>query len=249
MIRLEQITKSYRGPGQKGFTAVSGVSLEIRTGETFGLLGSSGAGKSTLLRTINLLERPDSGRIYFQGQELTALPPSQIRKQRQKIGMIFQHSNLISNQTAAENVAFPLKVAGWSKADISIRVRECLAKVGLGEKAQNYPAQLSGGQRQRVGIARAIANHPLMLLADEPTSSLDPVTRQEVITSLLEIQKAVGLTQVLVTHEADLVRKMCHRAALIDQGKLVEIVEFFGGKSKATTAVGRAILGENLCTT
>ncbi|AZS51553.1 ATP-binding cassette domain-containing protein [Entomomonas moraniae] len=226
MIVLDQVYKRYSHPDQNGwFDAVHPTSLTIDQGEVFGLIGFSGAGKSTLLRLINLLERPDGGKVIVDGQNLTSLSTAQLRKARQNIGMIFQQFNLLSNLTVADNVAFPLKIAGWSTADINKRVKECLAIVDLEDRINHYPAQLSGGQKQRVGIARALAPSPHVILADEPTSALDPFTTRSVLDCLKEINKQFGVTIVMVTHEMQVIRNICNRAALMEQGKIVEIAE------------------------
>ena len=186
MIILDQVSKRYQHRDKSWFTAVEPTSLSIEQGEIFGLMGYSGAGKSTLLRLINLLERPDSGKVSVNGQELTALNAAQLRQARQHIGMVFQQFNLLANRTVADNVAFPLEIAGWSREAIERRVAECLEIVGLEDRAAHYPAQLSGGQKQRVGIARALAPSPSVILADEPTSALDADRQQAFIDLLLE---------------------------------------------------------------
>lgn len=226
MIVLDQVYKRYAHP-EKGqwFDAVHPTSLTIDQGEIFGLIGFSGAGKSTLLRLINLLERPDGGKVEVDGQDLTRLPSPQLRKARQNIGMIFQQFNLLSNLTVANNVAFPLKIAGWSKTEITKRVKECLAIVGLEDRINHYPAQLSGGQKQRVGIARALAPSPHVILADEPTSALDPFTTRSVLDCLKDINQRFNVTIVIVTHEMQVIRSICNRAALMEHGQIVEIAE------------------------
>lgn len=226
MIVLDQVYKRYAHPDQNGwFDAVYPTSLTIDQGEIFGLIGFSGAGKSTLLRLINLLERPDGGKVIVDGQNLTSLSTAQLRKARQNIGMIFQQFNLLSNLSVADNVAFPLKVAGWKSNDIRKRVKECLAIVDLEDRINHYPAQLSGGQKQRVGIARALAPSPHVILADEPTSALDPFTTRSVLDCLKEINKQFGVTIVIVTHEMQVIRNICNRAALMEQGKIIEIAK------------------------
>ncbi len=221
MISIRDVTKVF-DPGGRALTALDGVSLEIEKGEIFGVLGLSGAGKSTLIRCVNLLERPTSGSIRVNGQELTTLSPADLRKARQQIGMIFQHFNLLSSRTVAENVAFPLEVTGYEKSVRATRVSELLALVGLSDKADTYPAQLSGGQKQRVGIARALANEPSVLLSDEATSALDPQTTTAILELLHDLNRRLGLTILLITHEMGVVRQICDRVAVLDAGRVVE---------------------------
>ncbi len=223
LIRLERLCKSFELPDQGRFDALREVSLLVNQGDAMGLIGRSGAGKSTLLRLINLLERPDSGRVFVAGQELTALGKSQLRAARQKIGMIFQQFNLLQNATVFDNVAFPLRIhGGHSRVDIDRRVRECIEVVGLADKLDVYPAQLSGGQKQRVAIARALAPHPAVLLCDEPTSALDAETTRSVLATLKEINQRLGVTIVIVTHELSVVQALCKQVAVLEQGLLVE---------------------------
>jgi D-methionine transport system ATP-binding protein len=221
MIQLEQITKTY-SQGARQVDALRDVTLHVSPGEIYGVLGQSGAGKSTLIRCVNLLERPTKGRVVVDGQDLLALTPAGLRQARQKIGMIFQHFNLLDSRTVAGNVAFPLEVAGWPKAKIEARVAELLALVGLAEKAKSYPAQLSGGQKQRVGIARALAAGPKVLLSDEATSALDPETTRSVLALLKEINQKLGLTILLITHQMEVVKAVCDSVAILDGGRLVE---------------------------
>ena len=197
MIVLEQVSKRYRHRDQGWFTAVEPLSLHIKAGEIFGLMGYSGAGKSTLLRLINLLERPDSGSVSVDGQTLTALSAPSLRQARQHIGMVFQQFNLLANRTVAANVAFPLEVAGWQRSDIERRVAECLDIVGLTDRANHYPAQLSGGQQQRVAIARALATNPEIIYFDEPTSALDLELIGEVLYVMLQLAEE-GMTMLVV---------------------------------------------------
>ncbi len=222
MIELEQVHKSYV-VGQQRIAALRGVDLRVEAGEVFGIIGASGAGKSTLLRLINLLERPDSGAVRVAGEDLPALDEAGLRAARQRIGMIFQHFNLLSSKTVAENVAWPLKIAGGrTAAEVTRRVDSLLARVGLTDQARKYPAQLSGGQKQRVGIARALATEPRVLLCDEATSALDPETTRSILALLAEINRELGLTIVLITHEMEVVRRVCDRVAVIDAGLIVE---------------------------
>uniref|UniRef100_UPI00210F024A methionine ABC transporter ATP-binding protein n=1 Tax=Chitinolyticbacter albus TaxID=2961951 RepID=UPI00210F024A len=223
MIAFQNIHKAYRVAGVD-IPALAGINLEIAAGEIFGIIGHSGAGKSTLVRLINLLERPSSGEVRVDGIDITALAQAPLREVRRDIGMIFQHFNLLSSKTVADNVAFPLKLAGTrDAATIKARVAELLARVGLTEHADKYPAQLSGGQKQRVGIARALATSPKILLCDEATSALDPQTTRSVLRLLAEINRELGLTIVIITHEMDVVRTVCDRVAVLDAGQVVEV--------------------------
>jgi len=242
MISLGSVSKRFRHPDGGWFDAINDVSLSVKAGEVFGLIGFSGAGKSTLLRLINLLERPDAGCVLVDGRELTALSAAELRRARQNIGMVFQQFNLLANRTVAENVAFPLEIAGWDKAAIRARVAECLEVVGLADRADHYPAQLSGGQKQRVGIARALAPRPKVILADEPTSALDPKTTQSVLECLADINRRFGVTIVIVTHEMGVVRAICHRAALLESGRLIEVMDVAGGEVEANSAAARELL-------
>ena len=246
MIVLDQVSKRYRSRDNQGwFTAVEPTSLTIRQGEIFGLMGYSGAGKSTLLRLINLLERPDQGRVVVGNQDLTALSPADLRRARQNIGMVFQQFNLLSNRTVEQNVAFPLEVAGWDKQKIRERVAECLDIVRLSDRSQHYPAQLSGGQKQRVGIARALAPSPHVILADEPTSALDPATTRSVLACLEDINKQFNVTIVIVTHEMSVIRRLCDRTALLHEGKLLEVVEVKNNQIHALSEIGRELIRED----
>ncbi len=222
MIRFVDVHKSYRVDG-KDIPALRPFSLDIADGEVFGIIGHSGAGKSTLIRLINLLERPSGGAILIDGTDMTVLGDTELRMQRRRIGMIFQHFNLLSSQTVADNIAFPLRLAGErDEQAIRSRVDELLRRVGLEAHAAKYPAQLSGGQKQRVGIARALANRPSILLCDEATSALDPQTTASVLELLAEINRELKLTVVLITHEMDVVRRVCDRVAVLDAGRIVE---------------------------
>lgn len=222
MIEFENVEKAFLVEG-KPVTALHPISLRIEAGEIFGIIGHSGAGKSTLARLINLLERPTGGRVLIDGKDVTALDSRALQDHRRKTGMIFQHFNLLSSKTVADNVAFPLKLAGWrSRRDIKARVNELLDLVGLSDQSRKYPAQLSGGQKQRVGIARALAYHPKILICDEATSALDPQTTQSVLQLLSRINRELGLTIALITHEMDAVRRICDRVAVLDDGRVVE---------------------------
>ena len=222
MIELREIHKSYQVKGS-AIPALTGVDLNVRAGEIFGIIGHSGAGKSTLIRIINLLERPTSGRVVVGGVDLLSLNDDALRRFRQGTGMIFQHFNLLGSKTVGENIAFPMRIVG--KADnvaIDARVDELLQLVGLERHKHKYPKQLSGGEKQRVGIARALANHPTVLLCDEATSALDPQTTRSILDLLRQINEKLRLTIVLITHEMDVIRTVCDRVAVIDSGRIVE---------------------------
>ncbi|MFC5579754.1 methionine ABC transporter ATP-binding protein [Rhodanobacter terrae] len=238
MIRFVDVHKSYRVDG-KDIPALQPFSLDIADGEVFGIIGLSGAGKSTLIRLINLLERPSGGGIFINDVEMTALAEPALRAQRRRIGMIFQHFNLLASQTVADNVAFPMRLAGErDPAVLRARVDELLARVGLTAHTDKYPSQLSGGQKQRVGIARALANRPSILLCDEATSALDPQTTAAVLDLLAEINRELKLTIVLITHEMDVVRRVCDRVAVLDAGVIVErgsVADVFLHPQHATT--------------
>ena len=238
MIEFQNVHKTYP-VGGRDIPALHPTSLHIDQGQVFGLIGHSGAGKSTLLRLINRLEPASGGRILVDGEDVTALDAAGLRRFRQRVGMIFQHFNLLASKTVADNVALPLKLAGeLSRPAIQQRVAELLARVGLSEHAQKYPAQLSGGQKQRVGIARALATQPKILLCDEATSALDPQTTAQVLQLLAEINRELNLTIVLITHEMDVIRRVCDRVAVMDGGHIVEqgpVTEVFLHPQHATT--------------
>ena len=221
MIKLEKVSKSFTD-GKSAVHALHDVSLEVEAGQIFGVVGTSGAGKSTLIRCVNRLEVPESGRIWVDGEEISALETSALRKSRQKMGMIFQQFNLLSQRTSAENIAYPLEIAGIAKLERVARVKELLNLVGLEDKADAYPAQLSGGQKQRVGIARAIANHPKVLLSDEATSALDPATTDSILELLVDLNQKLGLTILLITHQMEVVKKVCDHVAILENGYLLE---------------------------
>ena len=222
MIDIEHVSKHYV-VDHNAVPAITDINLRIEQSEIFGIIGASGAGKSTLIRTLNLLERPDSGRILVDGSDITAFSKTELLSYRRKAGMIFQHFNLIGAKTVADNIRFPLKLAGeYSAVEMDARVSELLELVELVEHRDKYPAQLSGGQKQRVGIARALANHPKLLLCDEATSALDPQTTQAILRLLRDINQRFGLTIVLITHEIDVIRAICDRVAVLDKGLMVE---------------------------
>jgi D-methionine transport system ATP-binding protein len=222
MISLKNISKTYPVAG-RDVMALDRIDLDIEKGEIFGIIGSSGAGKSTLVRLINLLEAPSAGEVHVEGRSTRGVAGKNLRALRRNIGMVFQHFNLLNAKTVAQNVAFPLQLAGLlSRAEIDKRVADLLARVGLSDHAKKYPRQLSGGQKQRVGIARALASAPQILLCDEATSALDPETTQSVLKLLAGINRDLGITIVLITHEMDVVRQVCDRVAVLDQGRVVE---------------------------
>ena len=223
MIEFDQVQKSYQVEGRE-VPALHPTSLTVETGEVFGIVGHSGAGKSTLVRLINQLEPPTDGRILIDGETVSDYSPAELRAFRRRVGMIFQHFNLLSSKTVADNIAFPMKLAKiYSREEIRSRVDELLKRVGLEAHANKYPSQLSGGQKQRVGIARALACRPTILLCDEATSALDPQTTQSVLRLLADINRELGLTIVLITHEMDVVRRVCDRVAVMDAGRVVEM--------------------------
>ncbi|WP_409367810.1 methionine ABC transporter ATP-binding protein [Lysinibacillus sp. 38-6] len=237
MLEFRNVSKVYSSK-KKEIIGVDDVSLTINRGDIFGIVGYSGAGKSSLLRCINLLERPTSGEILINGKDLTKLSRNELRLARLKIGMIFQHFYLISQKTVGENIAFALKAASMPAADIPARVDELLKMVDLAEKRDVYPAQLSGGQKQRVGIARALANNPAMLLCDEATSALDPKTTVSILRLLKEINNKLGITIVLITHEMDVVKEICNRMAVMQDGKVIEegeVYDIFASPQKVLT--------------
>ncbi len=222
MIVFDQVQKSFQVDG-RAVPALHATSLSIENGEVFGIVGHSGAGKSTLVRLINRLEALSGGRILIDDEDISRYDSAELRAFRRKVGMIFQHFNLLASKTVADNIAFPMKLAGvYSSQEISSRVAELLERVGLTHHASKYPSQLSGGQKQRVGIARALACRPTILLCDEATSALDPQTTQSVLQLLADINKELGLTIVLITHEMDVVRRVCDRVAVMDAGRVVE---------------------------
>ncbi|OZV80441.1 methionine ABC transporter ATP-binding protein [Micromonospora echinospora] len=221
MIRIEGLRKTFPTRGGP-VTAVDGVDLTVAEGQVFGVVGRSGAGKSTLLRCVNLLERPDEGRVTVAGVELTGLPERHLRRARQDIGMIHQHFALLHSRTAAGNVSFALEVMGVPRRKRAARVEELLDLVDLTDRADAYPAQLSGGQKQRVGIARALASRPRLLLSDEATSALDPDTTGAILTLLRDLTRRLGLTILLITHEMDVVKRLCDAVAVMRDGRFVE---------------------------
>lgn len=227
VITTTGLTKVYRSRG-RDVTALDGVDLHVREGEVYGVIGQSGAGKSSLIRCVNLLERPTSGTVTVAGQDLTALAGRgpragrELRQARTRIGMVFQHFNLLSSRTVQENVELPLDILGLTRRERGRKALQLLDLVGLSDKAGAYPAQLSGGQKQRVGIARALAGDPKVLLSDEATSALDPETTRSILQLLRDLNRQLGLTVLLITHEMDVVKTVCDSAALMDRGRIVE---------------------------
>ena len=221
MIQVENLCKRFETKGGT-VEAAKNISFSIEKGEIFGIIGLSGAGKSTLVRCLNLLERPTSGTVKVNGKNFTELSEKELRKERQKIGMIFQHFNLLMQRTALDNVCFPMEIAGIGKAEARKKALEYLRIVGLEEKALSYPSQLSGGQKQRVAIARVLASDPQILLCDEATSALDPQTTKAILELIKEINRDYGITVVVITHEMSVVQEICDKVAVLERGSLVE---------------------------
>lgn len=220
MISLQNVSVTFQQKDE--IKAVQNVDLTVDKGDVYGIVGYSGAGKSTLVRVINLLQRPTSGDVLVNGTNLTSLTPKQLREKRKKIGMIFQHFNLMESRNVFDNVDFPLKYSGQSKQERRQKVTELLALVGLEDKANAFPSQLSGGQKQRVAIARALANDPELLLCDEATSALDPKTTLQILALLKKLNHKLGLTIVIITHEMQVVKEICNKVAVMEAGKVIE---------------------------
>ena len=245
MIDIKDLSLTYSGK-QGPVHALQHIDLHIAAGEVFGIIGRSGAGKSSLVRTINLLNRPTSGRVVVAGRDMMALSAAELRVARQDIGMVFQHFNLLSSRTVFDNVALPLELAGVPKAEIDARVKPLLELVGLGQLAERYPAQISGGQKQRVGIARALASRPKVLLSDEATSALDPETTRAILDLLRDVNRRLGVTIVLITHQMQVIKQIADRVAVIDGGRIVEmgrVLDVFTQPQHATT---RSLIDEIL---
>ena len=242
MIELKHITKVF--PTADGeLTALNDVNITIHDGDVYGIVGMSGAGKSTLVRCINLLERPTSGQVVIDGKDLCVMPAKELIQQRRSISMIFQQFNLLMQKSVARNVRYPLEIAGVPKKQANERVIELLKIVGLEDKASAYPAQLSGGQKQRVAIARALASDPEMLLCDEATSALDPMTTQSILSLLQKINRELGITVVLITHEMAVIRQICNKVAILDGGKLAEQGTVDDVFMHTKSAAGRRLFG------
>ncbi len=245
MIRFEGVSKRFRARGAaREVHALAEIDLAVSAGSVLGVIGRSGAGKSTLIRLVNGLERPSEGRIRVDGSEVTALDEAGLRAVRRRIGMIFQHFNLMSARTVYGNVALPLSIAGMGRDEIRARVEPLLDLVGLGDKRDRYPAELSGGQKQRVGIARALATRPTVLLADEATSALDPETTRAILDLLATINRDLGLTILLITHEMSVIRAVARQVAVIDHGRVVEHGDVFEVFTRPQHATTRALLAE-----
>ena len=244
IIKVEHLSKTF-GAGDSQVAALQDVNLEVKKGEIFGIIGLSGAGKSTLVRCINLLERPDEGKVLFHDKDLMSLSAKALRKERRIISMIFQSFNLLDQRTALDNICFPLELSGVSKKQARKRALELLEIVGLPDKANAYPVQLSGGQKQRIAIARALASDPEVLLCDEATSALDPKTTKSILQLLQTINKERGITVIIITHDMSVIEQICHRVAILDAGCVAEIGEvetvFSNPKSKA----GRRLVSPN----
>lgn len=235
MITLENVTKVYGNKTQ--VKALNGISFSVKAGEIFGIIGKSGAGKSTLVRCINMLERPTSGKVIIDERDMTTLSDSRLRRERKSIGMIFQHFNLLSSRTVFDNIAFPLELTDTPKEIIRNKVEGLLELVGLSDRKSNYPSQLSGGQKQRVGIARALASDPKILLCDEATSALDPQTTTAILALLQDINKRLGITIIIITHEMAVVKDICDRVAVIEGGYIKEcgrVVDIFTNPQSET---------------
>nr|WP_229675897.1 methionine ABC transporter ATP-binding protein [Hoyosella rhizosphaerae] len=245
-VEFRGVTKVFR-TGKQEHHALADIDLLIEPGEIFGVIGYSGAGKSTLVRLINGLEKPTSGTVLISGTPITGVPERKVRHLRRDIGMVFQQFNLFRSRTAAGNIEYPLKVAGWPRAERKKRVAELLEFVGLADKARNYPDQLSGGQKQRVGIARALATSPSLLLADESTSALDPETTSEVLRLLKKVNAELGVTIVVITHEMEVIRAVADRVAVLAEGRIVEVASTFDVFADPKSAPARSFVDTVLC--
>lgn len=247
IIELQGLSKTF-GSGDNRVAALQNVSVAVDAGEIFGIIGLSGAGKSTLVRCVNLLERPDAGRVLFHGEDLMKLSDRELRQRRRKISMIFQSFNLLDQRTALDNICFPLELSGMGRKEARARAAELLNIVGLPDKAGSYPVQLSGGQKQRVAIARALASDPEVLLCDEATSALDPKTTDSILKLLQKINRERGITVIIITHQMSVIEQICHRVAILDSGVVAEVgaVEqvFTSPRSKA----GRRLVSPDVAT-
>ena len=241
IIEIQHLSKIF-GAGNDQVAALQDVNLDIEAGEIFGIIGLSGAGKSTLVRCINLLERPESGQIFYDGQNLLALKPAQLRRQRRSISMIFQSFNLLEQRTNLDNICFPLELSGVSKREARKRAMELLETVGLPDKAKAYPVQLSGGQKQRIAIARALASDPEVLLCDEATSALDPQTTDSILKLLQKINRERGITVIIITHQMSVIEQICHRVAILDHGVVAEVGRVEDVFSNPKSPAGRRLV-------
>ncbi|UTR08891.1 methionine ABC transporter ATP-binding protein [Evansella sp. LMS18] len=231
MIVFDKVSKVF-GEGEEKVAAVKDVSLEVEKGDIYGVIGFSGAGKSTLIRCVNLLERPTTGKVLINGEDITEFSPAKLRDKRKNIGMIFQHFNLAETKTVFANVAIPLQLAKVPKEEVKTKVTELLEFVGLGDKADQYPDQLSGGQKQRIGIARALATSPEILLCDEATSALDPQTTGSILKLLKKVNRELNITILMITHEMHVIRQICNKVAVMENGELIESGSVFDVFSK-----------------
>ena len=241
MIELRELTKTFEVRGEP-FTALDHVSLTVNDGDIYGIIGMSGAGKSTLVRCINLLERPTSGQVLIDGDDLTRLPEKQLRQKRREISMIFQQFNLLMQRTCLKNITFPMEIAGKDRAEADRRARELLDIVGLPDKADAYPAQLSGGQKQRIAIARALASDPKVLMCDEATSALDPTTTRSILRLIQDINRRLGITAIVITHEMSVIEEICSHVAILDHGCVAETGEVREIFSNPRTEAGRKLV-------
>ena len=244
MIQIQHLTKRFAAAGAT-VVALNDINLEIQNGDIYGIIGMSGAGKSTLVRCINMLERPDEGKVIVNGREMMQLSPAELRDARREITMIFQQFNLLMQRTCLKNICFPMELAGVKKADAEKRARELLEMVGLPDKANAYPAQLSGGQKQRIAIARALATNPKVLLCDEATSALDPNTTHSILTLIKDINRKLGITVVVITHQMSVVEEICDHVAILDSGVVVEQGEVKEIFANPKTAAAKRLVAPN----
>ena len=245
VIEISHLSKTFGG-GDSQVHALQDVNLTVRKGEIFGIIGLSGAGKSTLVRCINLLERPDEGKVLFHGKDLMALSQKELRKERRIISMIFQSFNLLDQRNSLDNICFPMELAGVPRKDAVQRARELLETVGLPDKANAYPSQLSGGQKQRIAIARALASDPEVLLCDEATSALDPQTTDSILRLLQQISRQRGITVIIITHQMSVIEQICHRVAILDSGRVAEVGEVESVFSNPKTPAGRRLVSPDI---
>lgn len=244
MIKIENLSKVFTFSNRE-IKALDQINLTIEKGDIYGIVGLSGAGKSTLIRTLNRLEEPTSGHIFIEGRDLTRLNQKALRMARQKIGMIFQHFNLLSSRTVEANIKFPLEVAKVDIKDHDELVNTLLKRVGLEDKKDNYPSQLSGGQQQRVAIARALANKPTILLCDEATSALDPKTTKSILHLIKEINESTGITVILISHEMNVIKEICHKVAILENGQVIEEGLVKHVFSTPKTSTGQVFIADN----